>query len=127
MNKDIARYRWLLKRNLHCGIRKRRELLKQFNYALSDFMDEYSVPTYSQLSDAFGPPEEMACVLMENVSAEEREQYRIRQIVLKVLTAFVVILFALASMYVFFLKQYTIIEFYDTLIPVQTVISQWGY
>ena len=122
MNKDIARYRRELKRILHCYGAKRQEILGSFEYALSSFMEECQNPTYTQLTDAFGPPEAMAYVMMEKVSEEEKDRYRRWWVVLKALTVFAVICFVLFSIYTFFWKQFTIIEIYDELAPVQTVI-----
>lgn len=127
MNHEIIQYRQGLKKRLHCGRAKRQELMEQFERSLSCFLEDYPSPTYAELMDAFGPPTVMARVLMENVTAEERERYRKRQSVLKVLAVFLVIILVLYTVYVHFYKEYTIIEFYDELIPVQTVIAQWGY
>ena len=126
MNKNIARYRRGLKRKLHCDRKKRRELLVQFTCTLSDFMDEYPDPTYSQLTDAFGPPEEMTCVLMENVTEEENNQYRKQQKLLKTIKITAIVLLAIFAIYAYFYKEYTVIEFYDELAPVQAIVAMGG-
>ena len=127
MNKSILCYRRALKKALYCSRAKRQELLEQFKISISYFLEDCPEPTYEQLIDAFGPPEEMACILMEKVSAEEKERCRKRRSVLKALAIFLVVMVVLYTVYVHFYKEYTIIEFHDELIPVQTVIAQWGY
>ena len=126
MNKDIMRYRRMLKRNLHCGRGKRQQLLKEFSNSLSCFMDEYPDPTYSQLADAFGPPEEMASVMMERVSKDEEKQYQRGHKLLKYLKIAAIVLLAIFAIYTFFEKEYTIIEIYDELMPVGAIVVMGG-
>lgn len=126
MNKEIARYRRILKSNLHCGRAKRRTLLDQFEYSLLCFLEDCPSPTYTQLTDAFGPPEDMARVLMESVTKEEKIKYRKQQKLLKILKIAVIVLLAIFAIYTYYYKEYTIIEIYDELTQVQTIVTNGG-
>lgn len=127
MNVEIIRYRSRLKKGLHCGRVKRRKLMEQFERSLSCFLEDYPSPTYAELTDAFGSPEEMASVLMENVTEEEQEWYRKRKKLLKILAGLAIALLVVYTVYLYFIKEYSVVVIYDELIPVQSALALRRY
>lgn len=105
MTDTVLQYEKLLKKQLRCTTAVRKRLLEKFRGALLVFLEETPDPNLNQLREAFGPPEEMAQVLMTEVSPEEMVEYcrntRIRRIAAGVI-AVVLVLF---TMYVYFEKQ----------------------
>ena len=74
MTKGWNKYKREVKASLNCGRKQRKVLLNQ----LENFKDSSGVEddTYDQLLVSFGPPEDMAASLMENVSAEEISRFQ---------------------------------------------------
>ena len=126
MNKDVARYRRILKRNLRCCRAKRKELMEQFDCVLDTFLEECPMPEYIQLLEAFGPPEEMASIMIGYVSEDEEKNYERVKSLWKYLKIALIVLLAAISLYIFLVKEYTIIEIYDELMPVETIIVMGG-
>lgn len=124
MNRNIVRYQRQLKKHMPCGFRTRNDLLTQFRSSLSVFLDEQPEPTYGQLIDAFGPPDEMAAVMMAAVAEKEQLRYHKCRKVRTVLAGFAAIMFIAFSLYVFYIKEVTIISFEGELIPDNPTFSQ---
>ena len=116
MNKDISRYLRKIKKHLYCSPKTRSYLLDHFRESLSSFLDENPEPDYQQLIAAFGPPEEMAAVIMEGVSDAERRFYRKRKNMKIIFAGIAAALFIVFSIYVFFLKELKTITLTDELI-----------
>ena len=127
MYNDILRYRRSLKKQLRCGPLARKKLLDRFGGSLAPFLEENPAPGYEQLVSAFGPPEEMATILMESVSAKEQARYQTGRKLIQILAVLVAVLFLAFVLYVFFVKEFTIIEVHDELIPGNIVATQEGY
>lgn len=115
MNKDTARYRRALKKQLRCGASARRQILTRFDDSLARFEEEFPSPTYAQLETAFGPPLEMAAVMMEDVSDRETQKYAIRKKLIRIFAGIAAALFIAFSMYVFFEKEFSVITFEDSI------------
>ena len=105
MYNDILRYRRSLKKQLRCGPLARKKLLDRFGGSLAPFLEENPAPGYEQLVSAFGPPEEMAAVLMESVSAKEQARYQTGRKLIQILAVLVAVLFLAFVLYVFFVKD----------------------
>lgn len=69
------------------------------------FLEDHPSPTTDDLRDAFGPPEEMAQVLMEGLSKEDRQKYLQRQNCKRILAVILVVLFFAYMTFVLFWKQ----------------------
>lgn len=117
MNNESARYRRALKKHLHCGGETRRQLLKQFDKSLDAFQEDQPTPTRAQLESAFGPPEAMAAVLMERVSEAEQARYLRNKKIIRILAGIVLALFVAFVIYVFCVKEFTIITVHDGVSP----------
>ena len=105
MNNSARRYKSKLKRKLQCSRATKAKLLDEFSHSLDGFLDENPDANFADLSNAFGPPEEMAHILMEKLSVEETRQYRCHICVKRVVAAFCAAAFLLFVAYVFFEKQ----------------------
>lgn len=98
-------YRRALKRNIRCTGKRKRELLNSFDSTCRAFLSENPDPSQAQLTQAFGTPEEMAGVLMAEVSEEDRKRYR-RVHALRLASVCVcAALFLALTVYVYFLKE----------------------
>ncbi len=87
MADGVKQYRRALKRKLRCsgGVRKR--LLEKFDGAADAFLENEPTPALAGVMEAFGPPEEMARTLMEEVTPKEATVYKWGVIVRRVIAA----------------------------------------
>lgn len=74
MTSDIKRYEKVLNRSLPYGRVIRKQLMASFRASLTTFMEEESNPDHLSLCAAFGPPNEMAKLLIATLSQEELER-----------------------------------------------------
>lgn len=98
-------YEKLLKKRLRCTTAVRKRLLEKFRGALLVFLEETPEPNLNQLREAFGPPEEMAQVLMTEVPPEEMAKYRRNRRIRRIAAGAIAVVFILFTMYVYFEKQ----------------------
>lgn len=105
MMNTVLQYERLLKKQLRCTTAVRKRLLEKFRGALLVFLEETPEPSLNQLREAFGPPEEMAQVLMTEVSPEENTEYRRNRRIRRIAVGVIAVVFALFTMYVYFEKQ----------------------
>lgn len=85
MADGVKQYRRALKRKLRCsgGVRKR--LLEKFDGAAVSYLENEPTPALAGVTEAFGPPEEMARTLMEEVTPKEATAYKWGVIVRRVI------------------------------------------
>lgn len=119
MNKDLRQYEQQLKKHLLCGHRIRRKLLDQFRDSLSGFLEDQPEPTYEHLLAAFGPPDEMAGILMEKVSTKEFKIHQSRKKIVNIFAISLAALFIWFSLYVFFEKEFAVVESFDEAYPIE--------
>ena len=125
MNKEISRYQGELKKHMHCAVSTKQKLIMQFNDSLSSFLEDQPDPTYEQLIGAFGPPQEMASILMESLSEKQKAHYRFVQKAKKIIVAVLAALFILFSAYVFWEKEFSVITIEGELIPgLSTIVDE---
>lgn len=105
MNSSAVRYKSKLKRKLQCSRGTKAELLADFTHSLDGFLDENPDATFADLGSAFGPPEEMAKTLMEQVSEQETRTYKLHQFLLHIGAIILVIVLLLITLDIFFIKQ----------------------
>lgn len=118
---NAARYQSALKKALRCTGSCKKQLVQQFQTTLDDFLDEHPSPSTEELVAAFGPPDEMANVLMERVSKEDRQKYLRIQNRKRILVAILAVLFIAYVTYALFWKQRPIIS--KTEIIIDTAIT----
>ena len=92
-----------LRRHLRCSRKTKKRLLEQFKAYQRSAIDD--TPDYDQMVTMFGPPEEMARTLMEEVSQEERSIYQHKKQRLKAAGIAACILWAVFTFYVFWIKS----------------------
>lgn len=118
MNKETIRYQRKLRKQLPCGLSRKKELLSKFETTLSPFLEDCPCPNYEQLTAAFGPPEEMASVLMEAVPEKEKRHFRLWQRIQKGLCILLFILVLLFGFYAYYLKEWEVVEFHNSVIEI---------
>ena len=104
MNKAATQYRRAVKKNLRCTLKVKIRLMDGFDHTLSGYLEENQNPTADDLVNAFGPPKEMADVLISNLSQSERTQYRKTTLLGKILLATLVVLFLALTAYIWSFK-----------------------
>lgn len=101
MNKCAMQYRKKLAECLQCSSKTRKALLDSFDRSLEYYLEECPEPADKELHAAFGPPEEMAWVLMEGISTQEIARYQARQNLKRVCVCILVVLLLIACVYVY--------------------------
>ena len=105
MNTCSRQYIQQLKRSLRCCGATKKRLLQQFRDKLDGFLEETPSPNRQTLEEAFGPPEEMAKVLMETVSAGEKNRFRRQKLWLRGAVAVLVAAFLALTVYIYTMKE----------------------
>lgn len=105
MTECIKKYERSVKKALHCGKAAKVRLLARFHGSLQTFLEENPFPDAQALHDAFGPPEEMAKLLMEDTTEAERAQYRRNKLFLRIGAVILITAILLFSIYVCFVKS----------------------
>lgn len=101
----VAQYRRALKKKLRCSSKAKKRLLTGFVQTLTAYLEENSNPSMEELSAAFGPPREMAEVLMTQISNQEYAIYRRKTLCLRILTSILIVVVVLFTLYVWFYKS----------------------
>lgn len=97
-----------LRRHLHCFRKTQNRLLEHFTaYQRSSIED---TPDYDQMVTMFGPPEEMAGTLMEEVTSGERSAYRRNKVILKIAAIVLAVNVVICCVYFMFIKETTVLE-----------------
>ena len=125
MNHEAALYEKALRKQLHCTGNTKKHLLQRFHSALTTYLEDHPSPTASDLQTAFGPPEDMAKVLMENVSEAEVKTYRKHTLFLKIITVVLFAIILIQVIYSAFFKDYTLVTD-DSIIIEPAVTSPKG-
>lgn len=81
--------------------------------SLTAFLEENPAPTPDDLYAAFGPPQEMAEILMEDVTPQEQAQHRRITLLARALAGIIAIVLVLTSVYVLFVKEFRITVIHD--------------
>lgn len=114
MVNSVLQYRKMLSKKLLCTRKVKKKLLYEFDSAISGYLDENESPDGETLYVAFGPPEEMAMLLMSKMTLQEQAYYlkvsRVKRIInialIALLTAFII--------YVLFVKEFRITSIDET-------------
>ena len=105
MNHNTQRYKSRLKKKLHCTRKTQYKLLSEFDCMLNGFLDENPDASFDDLCSAFGPPEEMANVLMGKLDDREKRAYKTRRLVLCIVAGVLAAIIMSLTIYVFFWKE----------------------
>lgn len=99
-----AQYRRALEKKLRCGSETKKRLLDGFDQTLAVYLEERGEPTMDDLTAAFGPPEEMAEILMTEVTPQELAQYRRYSLFTQLLASILTVILVLSTVYIWFYK-----------------------
>ena len=113
MTHGVQQYRKKLKSALRCGYTIRRRLLERWDSSLTGFLEEYPVPTFEEIAAAFGPPEEMAQILMLELTPDDTHRYRFQTHIKRILTIVVAAVFLILTLFIFFFKEFGNITIID--------------
>lgn len=113
MNHSAQRYRSKLKKKLPCMRKTRSKLLCEFDCMLNGFLDENPDASFNDLCNAFGPPDEMARILMAEISKDEVRQYRLRTKYNRILAGLCAIVFLVFTLFVFLFKEFRDMTFIE--------------
>lgn len=105
MNDCVAQYRKTLKKKLRCPGSTRKRLVQKFNSSAAAFSEDHPKPSMDEVYTAFGPPEEMASILMAEVTPKEAARYRRRQILSRIAAGILAAIFVAITIYVYFQKD----------------------
>ncbi|MCC8076378.1 MAG: hypothetical protein LIO95_10650 [Clostridiales bacterium] len=105
MNKAATHFRREVRRCLHCGRAAKRRLEEHLTGLLNAFLEENPAPDRAALEDAFGAPEELAATLMEELTPQERSQWKRQRLAVRVVLVALAALLAMFSVYTFFCKE----------------------
>ena len=125
MNHETLRYEQALKKQLRCTHTTRKHLLRQFHGFLIAFLEDHPSPTEADLRDAFGPPEDMAKVLVENINKAEIAQFDRQQKWKRIMVTILVALLLVLMVYIFFWKEKPVVGVSE-IIEGTTVTSDKG-
>ncbi len=117
MNEAALQYRRAVRKHLRCGRSARRRLEEQLTGLLNAFLEENPVPDRAALEAAFGSPEELAATLMEELTPQERGQWKRQRLAVRVVCVVLAALLAVFSVYTFFCKEQ----------PVQITTYEFSY
>ena len=96
MTDGMKQYRRVLKRKLRCSWGVRKRLLEKFDDAAFSYLENEPTPALAEVTEAFGPPEEMARTLMEEVTPKEAAAYK-RGVVLRIVIAGILVASVIAA------------------------------
>lgn len=105
MNHSAQKYKNKLRKKLRCTNTARERLLDSFDSTLEGYLDENPNASLEDLCNAFGPPEEMANILMEQVSSEEVAIYRRRKLCVCVIGVLLAVALIVMALIVFLWKE----------------------
>lgn len=100
----VARYRSALKKQLRCNGKAKKRLLNGFDQTLTAYLEEHTNPTVNDLTIAFGPPNEMAEILMAELTNQEQTQYRRNILLRKLFLVAFALVFLVLTIYIWFFK-----------------------
>lgn len=110
MVKTVEQYRKKIKCKLHCTASVKNQLLNKFDKMLMAYLEEKPSPSAEDLITAFGPVEEIAKMLMDEIPQQEILAYRKQQTVKRVLSAVLAAIFIFFTIYSFFWKDKPIVS-----------------
>lgn len=91
-----------LRHHLRCSRKTQNRLLEQFKAYQCDTIDD--TPDYDQMVTMFGPPEEMARTLMEEVTQVEMHAYRRSKLRMVATGVAACVLWIMFTVYVYWMK-----------------------
>ena len=119
MTDGMKQYRRVLKRKPRCSWGVRKRLLEKFDDAAFSYLENEPTPALVEVTEAFGPPEEMARTLMEEVTPKEAATYK-RGVIFRIVVACILLASVIAgAVWVWICKEthFTITPAYYEVMP----------
>ena len=120
MTAAIEQYKRRLKRRLHCDSTMKRRLMDRFEGMLNVYLGDSgwpaSWPGKQDLENAFGTPDQMARILMDEIPADILAKYQRRRQILRIIAAVAVAALLAQSIYLMFFKPFTIVSKSEVII-----------
>lgn len=104
------RYKNEMRKALLCSRRTRKKLMEQFDVYRNKTLEDLSSPNYDQMVSLFGPPEEFAWELMQDVPPDELVKYRREKLICKITAFLLGISLIISSIYILFVKTFRVVE-----------------
>lgn len=109
MNHSAQKYKRKLRKKLKCTNAARERVLNSFDSTLEGYLGDNPNASLADLCNAFGAPEDMASVLMEQVSPEEVATYHRRKLCVCVIGVLLAVALIVMAFVVFFWKEKPIV------------------
>ena len=123
MTAAIEQYKRRLKRRLRCDSVMKQQLMGRFEGMLNVYLGDSgwpaSWPGKQDLENAFGSPEQMARILMDEIPANVTAKYRKKKKVKKAIVAILIAALVLLTVYIWIYKDVGITSV-DDVGPVET-------
>lgn len=104
------RYQKELGRFLRCTSKTKKQLLSKFRTYQIESLDDCATNDYDQMVLYFGPPEEMAQILMQEVEPDEHKRFQRNKTIMKSILAVIVVLWLVLTIHIYHLKSIPVIE-----------------
>lgn len=105
----IAKYRRLLKKELRCPHQIKKRLLGKFDTALDSYLADSPTLDAKSLVAAFGPPQEMAQILMQEMCPKDLSRYRMSKWIARIAVLLIVFGWIAFTIHVYFQKELPIV------------------
>lgn len=120
MTAAIEQYKRKLKRRLHCDGSTKRRLMDRFEGMLNVYLGDSgwpaSWPGKQDLENAFGTPDQMARILMDEIPADVFAKYQRKRQILRIIAAIAIAALLAYSIYVTLFAPYTIVSKSEVII-----------
>ncbi len=121
MISGLKQYDKELSSSLQCSFRTKRQLLSHWRVRRKALLEEDSSPSYETLVLNFGPPTEMANVLMDGLPPSEFFIYRRQHFCLRAASWFLTIALAFSALYIWMNNTCSLkVEIVETIIIYET-------
>ena len=100
-----AQYRRALEKKLRCSQDVKKRLLESFDSTLNSYCEDHPNTAKDDFLAAFGPPEEMATILMAEVTPQEQTQFKLTSLLRRILAVFLVVALLAFTIYIWFYKD----------------------
>lgn len=125
MSNVIKKYRTRVLRRLTCFRKNKKKLEAKLDKSLKRFEEENADGAGDELIEAFGPPEEMARTLLNEVDETEKRQYKRLMKVLQIAGLVLMAAILVFAVYVFCLKEIPMNIVDDVDIEGTEIIPEW--
>lgn len=113
MIETTTQYRNQIKRKLRCTPSTKKQLLEKFDSMFNTYREENPCASAVDVEMAFGSSDEMARILMDEITPQEYEQYRRVKTFAHIIAAILLAAFALFTIHIYFMKEVPVEYHYE--------------